>query len=81
MVEETKHDILLKRIQVIIAILGGLTAVILGAYNINKAFFSKKEAAPVVVTQQPQDSPIKSALEDVGASWIKKIGKADSTKN
>ena len=80
--EESKHDLLLKRIQIIIAILGGLAAVILGFYNVKKTTFSKKDSAeaPRAVVQRSPESPIKSALEDVGASWIKKLGKTDSTQ-
>ena len=76
-VEETKHDLWLKRIQITIAILAGLATLILGVYNVKKNVFSKKESAetPPVVASRPPDSPIKSALEDVGASWIKKLGK------
>ena len=82
MVEETKHDLLLKRVQVVIAILGGIAALIVGVYNVNKDILSKKnhEEAPKVVVQKSEASPIKSALEDVGASWIKKLGKADSAQ-
>ena len=81
MAEETKHDLYLKRIQVIIAILGELAALILGIYNVKKDVLSKKkpEETPRVVAQSPEKSPIKSALEDVGASWIKKLGKATET--
>jgi len=81
MTEETKHDLFLKRAQVIIAILGGLAALILGIYNVKKDVLSKKkpEETPRVVVQKSEASPIKSALEDVGASWIKKLGKATET--
>ncbi len=155
MAEETKHDLYLKRIQVILAILGGLAAVIIGFYNIRKNVFTdntpgilavsvrsdqgrsiaaahielydsqnavvassetsgngsytdqdivpgsyllkitssgyEPQAATIKIdpkktthldlvlrsfgnTQSP-GSPIKSALEDVGATWIKKFGK------
>ena len=78
---EEKHDLLLKRTQVVIAILGGLTALILGIYNINKSILSKKEEPPApVLAEKPKDSAIKSALEDVGASWIKKLGTTNSDK-
>ena len=100
MAEETKNDLFLKRVQITIAILGGLTALILGIYNINKNIFSKQdqETAPMkiveiherVVTepipsvpapaasQTPQvPTKIQSALEDVGASWIKKLTASD----
>ena len=79
-VEETKHDLWLKRIQITIAILAGLATLIIGIYNV-KNIFSKKNPAetPPAVVQRPPESPIKSALEDVGASWIKKIGKTADT--
>ena len=76
--EETKHDLFLKRVQVTVAILGGLATLISGAYNIKKNLFSKEQAPeikPVVVLQQAppaKESPIKAALEDAGASWIRK---------
>ena len=81
MAEETKHDLYLKRVQIIVAILGGLAALVLGIYNVKKDVFSKKnpEEAPRVVAQKPEGSPIKSALEDVGASWIKKLGKTSES--
>ncbi len=155
MVEETKHDLYLKRIQVILAILGALAAVIIGFYNIKKNVFvdnspgtlalsvrsdqgqsvasahlelydsqnavvassetssdgsyTNKElaagsyilkissngyepqAATIKIdpkktthlelilrslgTPKAAGSPIKSALEDVSATWIKKLGK------
>ena len=80
-VEETKHDLWLKRIQITVAILAGLATLILGIYNVKKNIFSKKDSVetPQVVVQRPQESPIKSALEDAGASWIKKLGKAAET--
>jgi len=89
MAEETKHDIFLKRVQVTVAILAGLATLILGVYNVKKTLFSKNEpeeevpySAPAVVAQpekaQDKPSPIKSALEDVGASWIKSLAKNSS---
>ena len=36
MAEETKHDLLLKRINVTLAILASLTAVAVGVYNVKK---------------------------------------------
>ncbi len=159
MVEETKHDLYLKRTQVILAILGGLAAVIIGFYNVKKNVFSdnspgslavsvrsdqgrsisgahielydsqnavvassetssggdytdkdlaagsymlkvtagnfEPQAATIKVdpkktthldmvlrslnTAKASGSPIKSALEDVSASWIKKLGKTTET--
>ena len=78
-VEETKHDLWLKRVQITIAILAGLATLILGVYNVKKNIFSKKDSAeaPQVIVQRPQESPLKSALEETGAAWIKKLGKAE----
>ncbi len=163
MVEETKHDLLLKRVQITIAILAGIATLILGVYNVKKYVFtetspgafvayvrsdagqplarahvellnaqnamvaasetkkdgsySKKDLDPgsyilkisadgfepevatvqvnskktadfeiilraIKVTQAPPSqqpgSPIKSALEEVGASWIKNLAKTES---
>ena len=80
-VEETKHDLWLKRIQITVAILAGLATLILGVYNVKKNIFSKKDSAetPQAVVQRPPESPIKSALEETGAAWIKKLGKAAET--
>ena len=159
MVEETKHDLYLKRIQVILAILGALAAVIVGFYNVRKNVFNDNSPGALALSvrsdqgqsvasahlelydsqnaavassatasngsytdkdlaagsyilkvsangYEPQaatikidpkktthlelvlrslagvksaGSPIQSALEDVGASWIKKIGKTADT--
>jgi hypothetical protein len=39
-VEETKHDLLLKRAQITIGILAALTTLIIGAYNVKKTLFA-----------------------------------------
>lgn len=39
MVEETKNDLLLKRTQIIVAILGGIAALIIGLYNVKETIF------------------------------------------
>ncbi len=75
--EETKHDLLLKRIQVTIAILAGLATLVLGVYNVNKTFFNKAEPVAAPAPAAPEKDPIRSALEETGASWIKKLGKTD----
>ena len=71
--EETKHDLFLKRVQVTIAILAGLTALILGIYNIKKNILTKSvpEVKPAVVVQPAQTSPLRSAFEEAGASFIR----------
>lgn len=38
--DESKNDLLLKRIQVTVAILAALTTLIVGAYNVKKTFFA-----------------------------------------
>ena len=81
MAEETKHDILLKRVQIIIAIVGGIIGVLIGIYNFKKAVKSEPPPAPVVVQQTaPAGGEIRSALEDAGASWIRKLAKAKEDK-
>ena len=78
-VEETKHDLWLKRTQIIIAILAGVATLILGIYNVKKNVFSKNNPSetPPAVVQRPAESPLKSALEETGAAWIKKLGKVE----
>jgi hypothetical protein len=155
MAEETKHDVLMKRIQVVITILGGLMALIVGISNFKNNVFADRAPGNLTVSvrsdkgrtvaahlelydsqnavtassqipssgaysikdlaagsymikvtsggHEPQaatikvdakktthidmilrslnntkvaGSPIVSALEDVGASWIKKLGHA-----
>ena len=71
MPEETEHDLYLKRINVILAILGGLAVVAVGFYNVKKAYFDKP--APPPPPPPAQSDKIRSALEDVGASWLQKL--------
>ena len=74
-VEETKHDLLLKRVQLVIAILAGLAALAVGIYNVKKIYFEK----PVEVVAPPpppqQSDKLRSTLEDVGASWLETLKK------
>ena len=85
MVEETKHDLFLKRIQILIAILVGVASLILAIYNIKKTATEKPasqanfQPAPV---QPPPPQPgehIRSALDEAGAAWIKKLAKTDDS--
>lgn len=84
-VEETKHDLWLKRAQVIVAILAGLATFIFGVYN----FFAKKpeEEKPPARTQNvtpanPQQSgALRSAVEETGASLIRSFGKKWESKS
>jgi hypothetical protein len=64
----------LRRIQLIIAILGGTIGLIVGLYNFQRIFKKEDEPAPAPA-QQLQPAPggkLTSTLEDVGASWIKR---------
>lgn len=85
-VEETKHDLFLKRIQITVAILAGLATLVVGVYNAKKLIFPEKEEAadiapsmhgsrPPAATSDtpPPGRKIQSALEDVGVSWIQKL--------
>ncbi len=71
-IEETKHDILLRRVQVTIAIFAGLATLVLGLYNIKKSFFDKP--APKVEAPAATKDPVRSALEETAAGWIRKTG-------
>lgn len=70
--EETRHDLTLKRIQATIAILAGIATLVLGVYNIKRTVF-----APHVpeTASRPAAHPIRAAVEEVGASWIKDFGR------
>ena len=70
---------ILQRTQVWVAILAGIVTFIVGAYNTKNIFFPKKEVASPTVTSSRAPSPIRSAVEDVGADWIKKLGKPKSS--
>ena len=48
MVEETKHDLLLKRTQITIAILAGIATLILGVYNVKKYVFTETSPGALV---------------------------------
>ena len=71
--EETKHDLMLKRVNITIAIIGGLLAVAVGVYNVKKSYFQKSELPPP--PPPAQSDKIRSALEDVGASWLQTLKK------
>ena len=71
--EETKHDLMLKRVNITIAIIGGLLAVAVGVYNVKKSYFQKTELPPP--PPPAQSDKIRSALEDVGASWLQTLKK------
>ena len=46
MAEETKHDLLIKRIQISIGILVGIVSLVLGLYNVKNTVFSKQGTGP-----------------------------------
>ena len=77
-IEETKHDLMLKRVNITIAIVGGLLAVAVGAYNVKKSYFEKPAPPPPPPVTSQQDSKLRSALEDVGASWLETLKKKNS---
>ena len=69
---------ILQRAQVWVAILAGTVTFIIGAYNTKNIFFPKKEESPTV-TSSRDPSPVRSAVEDVGAEWIRKLGRPQSS--
>ena len=73
---ETKHEILLKRVQLVIGVLAGITTLIIGVYNVKNIFVKKPE--PVKPPPAAQSDKLRAAVEEVGASWIKKLGSAKS---
>jgi len=73
--EETKHDLLLRKIQISLAILASLLAVAVGVYNVKKTYFEKP--APPPPPPPAQSDKLRSALEDVGASWLQTLKKKD----
>ncbi len=68
----------LKQVQIWIAILAGVVTFIVGAYNIKNIISPKKDESSQV-TSSRDPNPVRSALEDVGAEWIKKWGKPGSS--
>ncbi len=59
-VEETKHDLFLKRTQVTVAILAGIATLILGVYNVKKSIFQENTPGQIAVSiktdaRQPLD--------------------------
>jgi hypothetical protein len=72
MVEETKHDLLLKRVQIGLGIVGAAIGIVVGLYNYKKATAPE----PPPVKQTYDGGEIRTALEEAGASWIRKVAKA-----
>lgn len=82
-VEETKHDLWLKRIQVLVAILAGVATLIFGIFNfMSSKKKAEEEASKPVNFAAPKEepSPLRSAIEETGASWIKSLSKKDASK-
>lgn len=69
----------LQRAQLCVAILAGTVTFIVGAYQTKNLLFPKKETIPAVTSSPDKPNPIRSAVEDVGAEWIRKWGKPESS--
>ena len=54
-IEETKHDLLLKRAQVTVAILVGLASLVVALYNVKTNVFSDKSPGKISVTIVSQE--------------------------
>jgi predicted unusual protein kinase regulating ubiquinone biosynthesis (AarF/ABC1/UbiB family) len=67
-----KHDQFLKKVNLWVAVLAGLTTLIVGAYNVKNIFFTKKKPEPVKV-ERTSSGALREAVEEVGASWIKEL--------
>lgn len=62
----------LKKVNLWVAVLAGLTTLIVGTYNVKKIFFSKPEPVPVKV-ERTSSGALREAAEEVGASWLKEL--------
>lgn len=62
----------LKRFQIWLGISVGIISFAVAAHNFKNIYLSKK--APERTTVETNPSPVREAIEEVGASWIKKIG-------
>lgn len=65
----------LKRFQLWLAIVVGVISFAVAAHNFKNIYLKKpstQETVPPAVQSAP--SPLRTAIEEVGASWIKKIG-------
>ncbi len=65
MPEETKQDLLLKRVQVTIAILGGLIAVAVGGYNLKKNMLGSGNGDIVLVVQSDKRASLEGAYVEL----------------
>ncbi len=63
----------LKKFQLWLAIIVGLISFAVAAYNFKNIYLTKKKSEPAQAVQ-PAPSPFQTAVEEVGASWVKKIG-------
>ncbi len=65
-VEETKHDLMFKRIQLTIAILVGIVSLSVGLYNVKHTFFAKKGPGNVSLRiRTPQGQPAPQATIEI----------------
>ena len=71
----------LKRFQLWLAIIVGIISFVVAAHNFKNIYFNKKspDQATVQPAAQPTPSPLRSAVEEVGASWVKKFGSPRTT--
>lgn len=66
MTEETKHDLLLKRVQITIAILAGITTLMIGVYNVKKNIFEKSGTGQIELTvKSDQGGNVPSARVEI----------------
>ncbi len=55
--EETKHDLLLKRAQITIAILAGVTTLVIGVYNVKKNVLTPSGPGKMSLSVRADDGP------------------------
>lgn len=76
---DSKQEKLLKKVQLYLAVLAGITTLIVGIYNVKNIFFKKPE--PVKVVQPAAPSAIREAVEEVGAAWLKELASPKKDKS
>lgn len=76
---DNKQEQLLKKIQLYVAVLAGITTLIVGIYNVKNIFFKKPE--PVKAAQPAASDAIRDAVEEVGAAWIKELASPKKDNN
>lgn len=75
MTGESKQDILLRRIQIVLASLAALVSLVVGIYSFRNMTKSEPPPPPPPPQQSQFGNQIGSALEEAGASWIRKVAK------